>query len=665
MEDREIVALVDQEFENALGSPDGEISRERAEAWRYYNSELLGNEVPGKSQVVTSEVSDVIDGIMPSLMKIFFSEDNLLKFEPEGPEDERLARQETEYTNHVFFKKTEDPFLLLHSWFFDALTQKNGYVQCSIDESEEVTEETYTDLDEIELTALLNDDELEAVERDEKQGETVINGLPVEATLYDVRFKRTKKNNRIVIENVPPEELRISSDSRKPNTKDCRMVGRERDIRRSELIEMGFDAKLVMSLPETGRDWDSEEEIARRSYDEDRESTVHPLNQEVEIREAYIYLPVGKNKTELRQVFTSNGRLLDNSPADRSIYHTLTAKPLPHKHFGRSVAELVMDIMKIKTTLLRQTLDNLYQSNQPGHYVWEQALSETTMDDLLTTEIGRVVVGDRPPGEAIAPLAVPFTAQSSFGMMEYFDGMVRDRTGYHSEGDSLDPEALKNIQRSVLTQAIDMSKDKIYMIARIFAETGLKSLFLHIHELIRKHNDKISTFKLRGEWIPVDPASWRTREDITANIGLGIASRESNLIHLNNIFDKQRDIVQAGGLGLIVTPQNIFQTAAQMVRNANLPNPEAFFTDPGDKTAPDPSPQALQLQQQQQELLQRQQQIDLGELQIKRERLQLDAEKVRQSGEKLDDDFSLKMDELNNQITEMELKYGVNLPGGA
>ena len=203
---REIVALVDQEFESSMGAPEGEISNERAKAWRYYNSQPLGNEIDGKSKFVTSDVSDVVDGIMPSLLRMFTDKDNLVVFDPVGPEDEELSRQETEYTSFVFWKKTDDPFMTLYSWFWDALVQKNGIVKAWVDDSEVVTEETYNNLSEIELFKLLEDEELEPIERDERLD-------PELGTVHDVRFKRTCKKKRICVEPVPPEEYRISSDA--------------------------------------------------------------------------------------------------------------------------------------------------------------------------------------------------------------------------------------------------------------------------------------------------------------------------------------------------------------------------------------------------------------------------------------------------------------------
>jgi len=658
--DREILAIVDREFTSAMGAPDGEISTERALAWDFYNSKPLGNEVDGKSEVVTSDVSDVVDGIMPSLLRLFTTKDNLVSFDPTGPEDEALAEQETDYTSHVFFKKNEDSFLTLYNWFFDALVQKNGIVKAWQDESEIITEETYTGLSEEEVFKLLEDDELDAEEREERAEQVIIDGESAEITVHDIKFKRTTKKNCVQVECVPPEEYRISADARWVNPSKARMVGQERLAKRSELIAMGFDEEAVLSIPAQHNNTNTSEKTKKRNKtDETRSVSSDPLEEEVEVRECYL-----KIDGELRQIFTASNHVLGNEPADRQPFHVLSSKPLPHKHFGTCPAEMVMDIQEITTTLTRQMLDNLYQTNNPRNAIYEQAIGDETMDGLLSTEIGGSVIFDRPVSESWAPMTVPFTAGATFPMLELWDKAKRDRTGVHSDADGLAPEQLKNIQSSVLREAISMSKDKIEMIARIFAETGIKSLFLHIHELLRKHQDKEEVVKLRGEWVPVDPSSWRERFDITVNIGLGIGSRESNLLHLSQIAQTQSALEQSGGKNLIVTPKNKYNLAKEIAKNSGQ-EADLYFTDPGQAMTPPLPQEAQQLQLQAQALQQKEQELNRLEERINKTMLQHEREmlKIDQKDQHHDDDVMVKLEGLQNELTEMQLKYEEDVKG--
>lgn len=665
--DREVLSIVDDEFRSAMGTEGGEISKERADAWKYYLSKKLGNEVEGESQVVTSDVSDVIDGVMPSLLRLFTTAENLATFDPVGPEDRQLAAQESDIVSHVFFKENPS-FLIMYNWFFDALVQKNGITKAYWDATEEVTSESYENLTDEELAILLDDPELEPVERLEKE----IDGF----TYHDIQFRRVTKSGRVVVDNVPPEEYRISSDARSLDPSEARMVGHERDVTRDELIAMGFDPKVVDELPAEG-DWQEGEEESQRHdrSDDDFRSTRDRSQDLIELRECYIKIDYdGDGRAELRQIMTAGNEVLLNETADRQPFHVISPQPLPHKHFGRGLADKTMDVQEVTTTLTRQVLNNLYHTNNPGHAIWEQGMGENTLDDLLTRRVGGYTRFSRPVNESYAPMTVPFTAAATFPMLEWFDKIKRDRTGIAADSEGLSPDALKNIQSTVMAQANDLSRMKIEAIARIFAETGIKSLFRHIHELLIKHQDKQKIVEIRGQFVPINPKEWRTRTNMTVNIGLGIGSRETNLLHLNAIWEKQAQMAQNGGMNLTVTPRNIYNTAAEIVKNANLKLPEMFFTDPGDQAAPPPPDEQRQLEMMQAQIQQRQQQLDAEKSQLNQAKLQLDAERAQLQHERElaelerkieadQDRYDIEMEKVSNELTKLELESGKDVPG--
>lgn len=649
-----------------MGAEGGEIATERAKAWDYYLSKEFGTEIEGQSQVVTSDVADVVDSIMPSLLRIFTTADNLVSFDPVGPEDIQKAEQESDYVNYVLFKQNP-AFEILYTWFFDALVQKNGIVKSWWDESEVISTETYSGLTQNELFQLLEDEELEPLERSERTEYIVdpVSGMETPIQVHDVEFRRVCKSGKVSVENVPPEEYRISSDARSLNPSKARMVGHERLVKRSDLRDMGFDANTVDSLPEYSAGvQNSSEHNARYDKTDDTTGSGGDRSQdEILLREAYIKVDFdGDGRAELRQVITAGHEILSNEPVDRQPFHVISPQPLPHKHFGRASAEKVMDVQEISSELLRQILDNLYHTNRPGKNVWEQAIGDDTMDDLLTTRVGRIARFTRPVTEAVSHDIVPFTAASSFPMVEYFDKVKRDRTGVSADSEGLNPDSLKNIQQSVLNSATDLGKMKIEAVARIFAETGIKSLLLHIHELCLKHQDKSKMVQLRNEWVEIDPTSWRTRFDMTVKIGLGIGTREQNLMHLTSIWDKQMALMQMGGAGTLVTPQNLFNTAAEMVKNANLKDPNMFFSQAESfQQQNDPA------QQQQMALVQRQQELDAQDLQLKQQKMMQDMAQFQQQMEQKEqerqDKFAVEMEKISNDLTKMELDSGQDLPG--
>jgi len=669
MDDRTLLSLVDDEFTSAMGAPQGDISTERANAWNYYLSKPRGDEEEGSSSVVTSDVADVVDGIMPSLLRIFTTSENLVSFDAVGAEDEDQADQESDYISHVFFKQN-DAFETLYTWFFDALVQKNGIVKAWWDTSEQVTTESYSGLNMTELMTLLDDPELEPIERAEREAETAdAAGNLVVQTVHDVEFRRIVKGGKCCVDNVPPEEYRISADARRLDPSKARMVGQEREVPRTELIEMGFDEAIVNDLPaytqsEGGHGhYGGEEEQSRYDRQDERHDSAREKSMDlILLRECYMRVDYdGDGRAELRQIIIAGNKVLSNEPADRQPFHVISPQPLPHKHFGRASAEKVMDVQEISTTLLRQVLDNLYHTNNPSHAVWEQGMGENTLDDLLTTRVGSIKRFSRPVGESYAPMTVPFTAGATFPMLEYFDRTKRDRTGVSSDSEGLSPDAQKNIQQSVMMQAGDISRMKIEAVARIFAETGIRSLFLHMRELLMKHSDKAEVVKLRNRWVQIDPRDWRNRRNVTVNIGLGIGSRDANLMHLEAIWQKQREMIEGGGMNLTVTPRNIFNTAAEIVKNANYKMPEMFFTDPGDKPAPPPSSEQEQLQEMQAQLEQRRQQLDAQSNQIKTEKVDLDRQKLLFETDRKGQEFEHQRQKDNAQLILESQKVGAQI----
>jgi len=665
MDEEQLVHLVEREFENSVGAPGTEIATERAAALDFYLSKKYGTEKDGQSQVVTADVSEVVDAIMPQLLRIFTPSDNLVSFDAVGPGDEGQAEQESDRVSYEFFKKNP-AFLIQYQWIFDALVSKNGYVKAYWHEREEIDEEIYENLTQPELGALDQDDEIEIIEKDERLED--LGGVLV--PIFDVKVRRITKDGFVKCENVAPEEMRVSSDAKSLDLSEARMVGHERSMTRSDLLEIGFDPSIVDDLPAESVDIATDEITSRLDHDDEtRDSENGDRSQDlILVKEAYMKVDYdGDGRSERRKITIAGGKILENIVVDRQPFHVLCSKPLPHKHFGRCVAEMVMDIQLLTSTLWRLTLDNLYQVGRPGHMINEDMMTGETMQQLLSVHAGRYVGVEGAPTEAHKELTTEFTAGASFPMLQELDKAKRERTGVAAESEGLSPESLKEVRTGALNAAIDMSRSKIEAIARIFGETGYTTLFLDIRRLLQKHQKKQEVIALRGEWVPVDPQEWRRRYNTTVNIGLGIGTREQNLQHLNAIFEVQKVFASSEDFREMVSPDNAFNTVSEMVKNANLKDPERYFTriDPQQQQqAEDPTAQlaAQQAQLAQAALQVEQQKVQISEMQLAhkqemdRAKLLLDQEKERNRFHQAEEDRTLA-------YTQAELQHATDIPG--
>lgn len=139
--------LASQKGDALAAMSNAQLMEDRAKASDYYNGNMEAD-MPaqeGRSSTVSMDVADTIEGLMPNLMDIFAGSDEVVRFEPAGPEDEEAAQQETDYVNHVFMQQNPG-FMTLYSFIKDALLSKVGIVKVWWEEREEEERETYYDL---------------------------------------------------------------------------------------------------------------------------------------------------------------------------------------------------------------------------------------------------------------------------------------------------------------------------------------------------------------------------------------------------------------------------------------------------------------------------------------------------------------------------------------
>jgi hypothetical protein len=187
MSTSDLQALVNSARTDALAAMSAiNLSAERAKAMDYYLGHMDGDmpAEPGRSRAVSTDVADVVEGMLPELMDIFAGSDEVVTFEPVGPNDEAQAKQETDYVNHVLMQENAG-FMVLYSFIKDALLSKVGLVKVWWDEREEEQRETYYDLTEDQFAMVAqaveeSDGELEIIAHTAHAGDGV--PLTTEAT---------------------------------------------------------------------------------------------------------------------------------------------------------------------------------------------------------------------------------------------------------------------------------------------------------------------------------------------------------------------------------------------------------------------------------------------------------------------------------------------------
>jgi len=667
--DSELSSILHSEISSSLGYIGSDVTSQRQKSLEYYFGEPFGNEQEGRSQVVSTDVSDVIESILPTLLRTFAASDDVVRCDPVTAEDEEVARQASDYLNYVF-NKDNDGFVALYTLFKDALIQKNGIAKIYWDTSEKREQETYEKLSEDEYIMLIDEDGVDVKEHTEYADQDAITAKQkmMEQTddpmlmqqiedaptpmLHDCVITRIETYGKVKIETIPPEEFLI--ERRAKSLQDANFLAHRTTVTRTELIEAGFDADIVSRLPSDVADKYNEEKIARhRNLDYDFDSNSGEAStDEITIFECYSRIDVeGDGIAKLRKITiagTGGYEILDNELCDSIPFVSLTPIMVPHRFFGRSVSEMTEDLQLIKSTVMRQLLDNMYLTNNNRVAVMD---GQVNLDDLLTNRPGGVVRTKGSPGQVMMPMQTQTINQQAFPLLEYLDTVREQRTGITRYSQGMDADSLNKTATGVnviLTQA----QMRVELIARIFAETGVKDMFTKIFELVVKHQDKERIIKIRNTFVPFRPMEWRNRCNISINVGLGTGSRDQQLAILNNILQTQLKALELQGTpaGPMVNLRNIYNTLSKIVENAGLKNAGLFFTDPdvGMQQMPPPQPpQPTEFEK-------------VSQLQVQGEnyRKQIDSEIRIKELEKGYQEMILKFE---TRIKELELQYGTKI----
>ena len=667
--DSEIASILQSEISSSLGYIGADVTTQRQKSLEYYFGEPFGNEQEGRSQVVSTDVSDVIESILPTLLRTFAASDDVVRCDPVTAEDEEVAKQASDYLNYVF-NKDNDGFVALYTLFKDALIQKNGIAKIYWNTSEKREQETYEKLSEDEYIMLIDEDGVEVKEHTEYADQDAITAKQkmMEQTddpmlmqqiedaptpmLHDCVIVRIETYGKVKIETIPPEEFLI--ERRAKSLQDANFIAHRTTATRTELIEAGFDEDIVNKLPSDVADKYNEEKLARHrnlNYDFDSNSG-EASTDEITIFECYSRIDVeGDGIAKLRKV-TMAGKggyeILDNELCDSIPFISITPIMVPHRFFGRSVSEMTEDLQLIKSTVMRQILDNMYLTNNNRVAIMD---GQVNLDDLLTNRPGGVVRTKGSPGQVMMPMQTQTINQQAFPLLEYLDTVREQRTGITRYSQGMDADSLNKTATGV-NVILSQAQMRVELIARIFAETGVKDMFTKIFELVVKHQDKERIIKIRNTFVPFRPMEWRNRCNISINVGLGTGSRDQQLAILNNILQTQLKALELQGTpaGPMVNLRNIYNTLTKIVENAGLKNAGLFFTDPdvGMQQMPPPQPpQPTEFEK-------------VSQLQVQGEnyRKQIDSEIRIKELEKSYQEMILKFE---TRIKELELQYGTKI----
>jgi len=578
----ELRSLIRTEVREAIDYCEEELAQKRVERQEAYDGEGYENDEKldaTRSRAMSKDVQDTVSQMLPSMMRIFCGGGSPVEYLPTGFEDIEYAAQATDYVNDVVLGIDNDFYSVFYTAAHDALVKGLGVFKWWWEVETSIEGSFYTGLDEAAFGLLTADPDVEI--DDFEQYNDIMSGL----TLINCHVRRkVNKCGKMVVEAVPPEERLINASARSIASKSCYFYGHRRDMKVSELVAMGFDYDQVHDMSGEST-LDSNEEAMERLDDETatvRGGSADPSMQTVEVVECYFNADLDADGIAERYRIYVGGDaydILEWDDGDLAIdlceeipFAEICPDPVPHRATGKAISDKVMDVQRIKTNLLRATLDSLSRSIFPREEVVE---SQVNMDDVLNPEIGAVIRA-RAPG-MIREIVTSFMGKECMPVLAYMDEVKADRTGVSDATMGLNPQSLQSSTEGAVNNTISAAQTQIEMVSRHFC-TGVTKMFKGILKTIKQHQDQVRTVKLRNAWVPVDPSAWNAGMDATPRVALGRGTEQDRMTYLMLIAGKQEQLMQTlGPTNGLCTLAEYRNTLEEMVRVSGYYHAETFF----------------------------------------------------------------------------------------
>lgn len=586
----ELKSVLQGELSDAIDYND-QLSDERVDNTEYYLGDAPDNVSDQQSNFVSTDVRDSVLFMLPSIMRVFFGSKKIVEFIPKNAEDIKMAEQQTDYINHIVQQKNNG-FQVFYNAFKDALVRKTGFVKAYFDDSLEVSNYSYDGLTEEARNVLLTDPFVEVVsetyemeevqEMNEATGETTITEKP---SKYNLKIRRVKNKNDIIIEAVPPEEILISRNAR--NIEDSSYVAHRRILSSSDLVAMGYDKEEIEEYAGSN-DYDpvSQIEAQARNPFSDITDVTRTDQDEVYYVEHYLFYDLDDDGIDERIKVCTIGacHIINVEPVNDLPIVMFSPDPEPHTAIGSCPADYVKQIQNTKSQIMRDVLDSLGASVHPRLVITEGMVN---IDDVLNTDIGQPI-RQRQPG-SVQPLNTAFMGKEAFPVLQYLDEVKENATGVSKASAGLNAQALQSATQTAVQNTISSAQGRTELICRHFAETGMKPLFRIINNLVTMHSQEEETFRLNNEFITIDPRFWDSDKDINVNVAISKSSDDEKLKTLTLVLAQQeKAIQQMGAQNPLVSGQQYANTLAKIIEMAGFKDVNQFINTTVETPPPPP-----------------------------------------------------------------------------
>ena len=590
--DEQLINLIEAGVQNSVGDwlNSSDLTRERLRSTYEFAGVPEFHLAPqGVSTIVDTSTTETVEAYTAVLSDLFLNNQRLARFVPldDKPGSYTAARDASMLTNYIIFKQNNG-WELLQTWIKSALLWKNGIIRWDYIEDYDYKIEEYEKIDQVKLDELLSDEDVEIVGNlkfENEIGEAdPLAGESAEANLVyiDVRIRRRVDKSRVKIENVPPENFRISRDAK--SIDDAVFVGVQTEMTRSEIRKQWPDvADAIEDWDELGSDeqWLGNsrysEDIAARKFVTGQEywqgsvsQDLFPLeaNREVTVTECWIHVDRdGDGIAELKHFIIAGTTILFEEDVDLIPLASLSPIDIPFEFYGLSIADFTRSSTLASTAILRGFVENTYLTNYAPKLADPNVVDFSALQNMKPKQI---IPTNGNPAAAVQPLPPETISTGTVPLLEHLQLIKEQATGMSKAAQGLNDTLYVSGNSEQKLQAVQSASQKrIQHIARRFAETGLKRLCMGIYHCAKTYmSGKMVSYQ--GVFNMINPETLPMEMECEIFLDLGENSNANMIQKLGKIGAEILPQLNEQGQGLVVKPDAPAVLATQLIESLGL-----------------------------------------------------------------------------------------------
>jgi len=599
--DEQLLNLIEAGVQNSVGDwlNSSDLTRERLRSTYEYAGVADFHLAPqGVSTIVDTSTTEVIEAYTAVLSELFLNNNKIARFMPynESAPAYKMAHDASNLVNYGLFKQNKG-WEIMQTWFKSALLWKNAIIRWDYCEDYDYCFEEYDEIDQERLDALLSEDDVEIVGdlefENKMEGVDPLSGEAAQAQIVfkDVRIRRTVNKSKVKVENVPPENFRISRDAK--SIEEAAFVGIQFDMTRSEI------RKWWPEVADNIEDWDElghaenwlgnarySEDIAARKYVTGQEywqgsvsQDLFPLeaNREVTVTECWLRVDRdGDGIAELKHFIIAGSTILYEEDVDMIPLASISPIDIPHEFYGLSMADFTRSSTLASTAILRGFVENTYLTNYSPKLADPNVVDFSALQNMKPKQI---IPTNGNPAAAVAPLPPETISPGTVPLLEHLQTIKEKATGMSKAAQGINDELYVSGNSEAKMAAVQSASQKrIQHIARRFAETGIKRLCKGLYMEMKRNINQKMKFRMHGAFVEINPADLPMEMDVEIFLDLGENSNANTLQKLQQLGSQVLPALNEQGQGMVVKPEAPAIIATRIVESLGLDSND-FFED--------------------------------------------------------------------------------------